>query len=291
MRIVVRRVFRAVGWLGVLYLLLGAGAGLALLFHALPLSDAQAWRSVIVVVLGAAVLGSRMRGYRESQAVRSQEEVLPALLASGRQFCLVLRPFGQDGETFLRRFRRYRSLGRGRRADKFIFADIQTMEQVIAAGARQALRLVGRAYTIILWLAPGQDLRASFAWEVEQIVRAGRQLSTVIVLPPPDQQAAAYQQAAGQAAVLLAALDSPAGSVAAVDQDAAGRYRDQLGGNTVIARFQPPDGPGAGLVLRRWYATGGRKWWGGRLVLDAGAYEDGLARLMAGPGAPASGSG
>ena len=141
------------------------------------------------------------------------------------------------------------------------------------------LALVQRAHSIILWLAPGQDLRASFHWEVEQIVQARRQFRTIIVLPPPDQQADAYQQAVNQATVLLAAMESDTGKLADADPVHVRHYQDMLADNTLMAKFEAAEG-GSGAVLRRWYATGRRKWWGGKMPLDVSAYEKGLVFLI-----------
>jgi hypothetical protein len=311
MGIVVRRIRRAIGWGGLCYVVLAVVCIVALLSHALPVSNVEAWRLILLPAAGLAVLGYRMRGYQKPQVTRSYQEVLTPLLASAEEFCLVLRPFGQDGETFLRKYRR--SKRDIRHVDQFPYADILTMEQVIARSARQALRLdtyalvdqnrklappgpvyvrapdeswqeavlalVQRAHSIILWLAPGQDLRASFHWEVEQIVQARRQFRTIIVLPPPDQQADAYQQAVNQATVLLAAMESDTGKLADADPVYVRHYQDMLADNTLMAKFEAAEG-GSGAVLRRWYATGRRKWWGGKMPLDVSAYEKGLVFLI-----------
>jgi hypothetical protein len=194
-----------------------------------------------------------------------------------------------------------------------VYYSILTMEQVIARSARQALQLgtyalvdqnrklappgpaylrapneswqdavlplVQRADPIILWLAPGQDLRASFHWEVEQIVQAGQQFRTIIVLPPPDQDANVYRQALSQAAVLLAALESATGKVANTDPARVRRYQDTLGDNTLIAKFETPAEAGSDATLRRWYSTG-RRSWRRKVRLGAFHYETGLVSLM-----------
>jgi hypothetical protein len=312
MGIVVRRIRRAIGWGGLCYLVAAVGCIIALLSHTLPVSNVEAWRLTVLPIVGLVLLGYRMRGYQKPQAVRSYQEVLTPLLASAEEFCLILRPFGHDGETFLRQYRL--SKRNARRSDQYVYANILTMEQVIASSARQALQLdtyalvdqnrelappgpvymrapneswqeavlplVQRAHSIILWLAPGQDLRASFHWEVEQIVRAGRQFRTIIVLPPPDQQADVYRQAVSQATILLAALESDTGKVADAAPSHVRHYQDMLGGNTLMAKFEPPAEAGSDAVLRRWYSTGRRKWWGGKMPLDVASYEKGLVLLI-----------
>ena len=45
--------------------------------------------------------------------------------------------------------------------------------------------LMRRAYAVILWLPPDQDLHPSFNWEIEQVALDRLQTRTIIVLPPP----------------------------------------------------------------------------------------------------------
>lgn len=139
MGIVARRIRRAIGWRGACYLVAGVVSIIALLSHTLPVSDTQAWVAIILPIGGLIVLGYRMRGYQKPQAVRPYQEVLTPLLASAMAFCLVLRPFGHDGETFLRGYRQSkRAMFRN---NDSVYYSILTMEQVIARSARQALRL------------------------------------------------------------------------------------------------------------------------------------------------------
>jgi hypothetical protein len=311
MGIVARRIRRAIGWRGACYLVAGVVSIIALLSHTLPVSDTQAWVAIILPIGGLIVLGYRMRGYQKPQAVRPYQEVLTPLLASAMAFCLVLRPFGHDGETFLHGYRQSkRAMFRN---NDSVYYSILTMEQVIARSARQALRLdtyalvdqnrelappgpiylrasneswqkavlplVQHADSIILWLAPGQDLRASFHWEVEQIVQARQRFRTIIVMPPPDQDEDVYRQAIGQAAVLLAALESDTGQVAAVDPVRVRHYQDTLGDNTLMAKFETPVEGGSDATLKRWYSMG-RRSWRGKARLGAFVYEKGLVSLM-----------
>lgn len=313
MGVVARRIRRAIGWRGVCYFVAAVCSIIALLFHAKSVSDPQVWVYIFLPIGGLVVLGYRMRGYQKPQAVRSYQEILTPLLASATAFCLVLRPFGHDGETFLRGYRQTkRALFRN---NDSVFYSILTMEQVIARAARQALQLdtyalvdqnrklappgpvylrapneswqeavlplVQRADSIILWLAPGQDLRASFHWEVEQIVQAGQRFRTIIVLPPPDQDADMYRQAIGQATVLLAALESDTGKVANADPARICHYQDTIGDNTLMAAFEMPVEGGSNATLRRWYSTGRRRSWGRKVRLGAFNYEGGLESLMA----------
>jgi len=98
-------------------------------------------------------------------------------------------------------------------------------------------------------------------------------------MPPPDQDADVYRQAIGQAAVLLAALESDTGQVAAVDPVRVRHYQDRLGDNTLMAKFEAPVEAGSDATLRRWYSTV-RRSWRGKARLGAFAYEKGLVSLM-----------
>lgn len=169
--------------------------------------------------------------YKRSARVKPYEETLHGLLDSDEEFCLILRPFGSDGEVVLP----YRWRG------------ALTMEQVIARAARKfrGLRtyaivdqdrrlappgpvylraphdrwqtvvqaLVRRAHSIVLILPPGQDIRSSFSWEIDQLTQHGLQSRTTIVLPPDRLYRADHPVAFHHACVLLAALEGFAGSV------------------------------------------------------------------------------
>jgi hypothetical protein len=48
-----------------------------------------------------------------------------------------------------------------------------------------------------------------------------------------------------------------------------------------MAKFVPAAEGGSGTVLRRWQLTGSwRHWWGGKISVDAAAYENGLVNLI-----------
>lgn len=122
------------------------------------------------------------------------------------------------------------------------------------------LKLMQRAYAVILWLPAGQDLRPSFSWEIEQIVRAGLQRRTIIVLPSPNDKVA-YRRAGQQAAVLLAALEMATGDTTQVNPLRVRHYEDMVGDKTLTMKFiAAPDGDGLQLI-RRWIAEPPRLTW------------------------------
>ncbi|HEY6794678.1 MAG TPA: hypothetical protein VI248_08345 [Kineosporiaceae bacterium] len=148
--------------------------------------------------------------YRRSGAVTAYREVIGPLVTSRKEFALLLRPFGHDGEVLLL------TGGRDGRASRW--AGSLTLEQVVSTAVRDVLgldtyavvdsaltlappgpvylraqhsewkvpvrALIRRAHTVFILLPPGQDLRPSLAWEVAEIVRAGRQDRVIVVMPP-----------------------------------------------------------------------------------------------------------
>jgi hypothetical protein len=44
--------------------------------------------------------------------------------------------------------------------------------------------LIRRAHSIVLLLPPGQEIRDSFRWEIDQLTQRGLQSRVTIVLPP-----------------------------------------------------------------------------------------------------------
>lgn len=190
----------------------------------------------ITIVSGAAQ-------YRRSTRVPTYQEVMPPLVQSAREYCLVLRPFGSDGRIILR--------SDAKSIEARHFRLNVTLEQLVAAAARDALRvdsygivdqktvlappgvrfmrapdtdwqrvvqrLIRRAHSIVLIIPPGHEVGGGFAWEIEQIVRFGRQARVVVVLPPPGRDRAGHQQALDEAAGVLARL---AGQDFALEPDA-----------------------------------------------------------------------
>ncbi|GAA3464860.1 hypothetical protein ACFFSW_22390 [Saccharothrix longispora] len=192
-------------------------------------------------VLGMALAGLVMilvgaTRYTRSSATLRHDEYLPGLLDSGRDFCLVLRPFGRDGQVVLPK-----AMGRKQRVGGQPFTRNATIEQVVTTAARSALdlptcgivdqrtafappgpvlvragddewqtvalRLIRHARVIVLVLPPDRDFGEGFAWEVRQIARRQLRSRVVIVLPPPDQDEYAHRAALGRAATLLALLE------------------------------------------------------------------------------------
>lgn len=326
MGIVVRRIWRSVGWWGLAFSLFAIIVAYSMIFAPTGNIEESGWRVIVLTVIALVILVYRMRGYQRPQATRSYEEILEPLLSSAEKFCLVLRPFGQDGENFLRLYKMTKKMRR--RTSQLPYANILTLEQVIARSVHRALQqktyalvdqsrkfappgpvyvrapdqnwqaavlpLIQQAHSVILWLPPGQDLRESFNWEVEQIVRCGLQRRTIIVLPPPDQQADAYRRAGEQAAILLATLETPSGKVAEADKLNILHYKDQLGDQTVMAKFEMAEEGDRQLLVRWFVQYPSRKWRLRKPRVDASVYENGLVELLTGmekevtgPGFPA----
>lgn len=161
--------------------------------------------------------------------------MIAALAASAEEFCLILRPFGSDGEIVLS----HRTTG------------ASAIEQVIARSARKVAglatyalvdqerrlappgpvfvraardewrdavsRLIGRAHSIVLILPPGQEIRDSFRWEIDQLTQRGLQSRVVIVLPPDRRYQHDFPKCFQYACVVAAALEGFAGSIDDVD--------------------------------------------------------------------------
>jgi hypothetical protein len=196
-------------------------------------------QSVIAPLLFLAVVlvpvAVRWGRYRPWASTQSCSEVIPPLMASEREFCVVLRPFGSDGEIVLP----HRMHG------------ASTIEQVIARSARQAAglatyavvdqerrlappgpvfvraahdewqgavsTLISRAHSVVLILPPGQEIRESFRWEIDQLTHRGLQTRVTIVLPPDRLYRHDFQPRFHDACIVAAALEGFARSVDDVD--------------------------------------------------------------------------
>ncbi len=285
MGIVVRRIWRALGVLGLIctialvFAIVGLVADPALLTS----SPSGTVALIGIVIVALARLISQIRGYQRPQATKSYTSVVPGLLTSTEEFCLVLRPFGGDGEVFLRQYKTTRG-GKKRIPYRLPIADLRTMEQVLALATQKTakqkvyalvdqkrelappgpvyvrapdsdwqeaiLALMRRAYAVILWLPPDQDVRQSFNWEIEQVVLGRLQTRTIIVLPPPDQKVA-YQRSVKQAAALLAAMETATGQAVHADRLRVQHYEGVLGDNTITMKFvRAQDGDGLRLIRR-----------------------------------------
>ena len=182
-------------------------------------------------------------------------EILAPLVRSNEEYCLLLRPFGSDGEIILRH--------RGQRT--------ATLEQVVARAARKAIGikvyalvdqdrtlappgpvylrapheqwqsatrvLVRRAQLDRDYSAAGAGDPNSFQWEIEQITQRNVQSRVIIVLPPCDRDVDAYRPALQQACVLLATLEGFAGSVDDVDQFKIYHWETTLSERTQVLKF------------------------------------------------------
>lgn len=208
--------------------------------------------------------------YSRTGRTAHSDDVLAPLLASQEEYCLILRPFGSDGEIIL---------GRGRGGF--------TAEQLVARAARKVLgfkayamvdqdrrlappgpvymraphdrwqpavqALIRRAHSIIMILPPGEDIRHSFQWEIEQITRLGMQARVIVVLPPPGQDAPAYTRSLQQACLILAAFEEFAGTIDEVDSLRVHHWEMTLSERTILLKYIQDTGP-VPQELRCWEA-------------------------------------
>jgi hypothetical protein len=213
-RSILTRIGRAVGWFRFVVIVVGLGflVGLDLRY---PEAAARsrwtvppAW--IFWLSCGAVCLVVAVSRYRRSAAAPWYADAGPQLVASQQEFCLVLRPFGSDGDLLLPDVRLRRLLT--------MVLETKTAEQAVGDAVRAAtglpcyavvdqsrllsppglvfLRakdgewqeavsaLIRRAHSIVLILPPRTPLRAGFRWEIKQIAAADLQERVLLFLPP-----------------------------------------------------------------------------------------------------------
>jgi hypothetical protein len=230
-RALLLRFYRSTGFVGLVVILV---LGLWSIAYAVGRGSAPPISRGLAISLAGvavAVAGGATR-YGRSSATHDYAEILIPLEHSEREYCVVLRPFGRDGEIVLPKTRRIR-----------LFMPNMTMEQAVAKAVRRALhletyaivdqtvsfappgptfmrasndewkvvaqRLIRGARSILLVLTPGREIGEGFGWEIEQIVDCALQSRVIIVLPPCDQGVRAYKEARRQASGLLVRLGQP----------------------------------------------------------------------------------
>jgi len=200
--------------------------------------------------------------YRLAKATKPYEKVVDPLIKSDREYCLVLRSFGEDGKVVLPR-----EYKKGRVGLAYGITPNLTMEQVVAVAVEESLslptyaivdqsvalappgltfirvandqwkaavaKLIKRAHTVVLLLGRYQEIGSGFAWEIEQLVRSGISSRVVLTLPPPDQDEFSHQRALHQASVLLALLTST-GGLSELEQFRVYEHEMQLSPTTLV---------------------------------------------------------
>ncbi len=170
--------------------------------------------------------------YSRPSHTKHYRDILGPLIGSQKEYCLILRPFGSDGEIIIPHIGRIPQNG---------ISATSTMEQVIARKCYKQLgfrtytivdqnrrlappgpvylrasndewkvaakELILRAHTIMLVVSPHQDVRESLWWELKCIVEHDLKTRMLLLLPPPSQDHAVYTNARRQTCVILAALD------------------------------------------------------------------------------------
>lgn len=196
------------------------------------------WALAGPIVFPAVVLAPvllRFGRYRRPRTFRDSSELVRPLIQSDKEFCLILRPFGHDGRIILPHF------GYGASTIEQVISDAvrDTLGQNVYAIVDQKLQhappgpvylratndswrdavlaLICRAHSIILLLPPGQDIRDSFNWEINQIARLGLASRVVVLIPPDHMYPTHYPTAFHYANVIMATLEGFAGSVQDVD--------------------------------------------------------------------------
>ncbi|MFD9698962.1 hypothetical protein [Lentzea sp. NPDC059081] len=201
------------------------------------------WRGLVLTVVPVVWILVRWGRYRRPAKVERWQDVVPALVRSREEYCLVLRAFGEDGRITL-------PDGAGMKAPHSSwFVPNTTLEQVVAKAVRRSLgfttyaivdqdlrkappgpvwlragaewktpvaALIARAHSIVLVLPPGQEVRDGLKWEVGQITRRGFQTRTTVLLPPPRHGrwvAEGYPEAFRSLCVVLATFESFIGEV------------------------------------------------------------------------------
>lgn len=263
------RFYRYVGGvLGLMFIGVAGGGGIYLIQRGFlgPLPGVMF--AMVVGAIMASIVGATK--YQRSAATPDQEEMLAPLLRSREEYCLVLRPFGHDGAVIVPRARR------DGRAGGRVFVPNTTIEQVVADAVRTVLgfhtyaivdqgiafappgltfvraahddwkrvaqSLIRRAHSIVLILAPGDDIRTGFAWEIEQIVRYHRQPRTIIVTARDNWDPAGRSPGVARADALLAMLAETAREAIEGPVPRHGDWTD----DTLVVRCAPP------LGERRW---------------------------------------
>lgn len=206
MRFILIRIWRAARWYGLSWYLIGLIGAVVTVS-----SGGFSWqRPPYYILLPLGVLFVAAFQYRRTSTVRRFDSIVPALLASRQDFCLLLRPFGNDGETLLLRTKEVGST--------MSFRVTRTAEQAVGEAVRSALslpvvavvdqstsfsprgvtyisatnsewqdvvaQLIRNARVIVVLVPPDGKLRYGFTWEVDQIIAAGRQRRVVVFAAP-----------------------------------------------------------------------------------------------------------
>jgi len=310
-----KRIWVSIGWLGAVQCVVPIIAIAVFAVHG-PFGSAGLWSRSAVVMLSAVGLSLAMRGYKKTQTTSPCEAMLPPLVSSPQEFCLILRPFGSDGGIIINAPKTFRD-GR-ERGSAAVFRRTLTLEQIIAQAAERTLSqktyamvdqdkllappgpvymraphrdwqdavgaLIRRSYAIFLVLPANQELRDSFNWEIEQIIANELQSRTVIILPPHDPDPAGFARSIRQAAVLAAAMDGIAGTMAAAHPPAARRYETQLAAEKpLMIKFAKPDRDSNNSLLR-WVAVDPpgtkRRVFPGKVKVTANTYSDALGKAL-----------
>ncbi len=280
-----RRLLRSLGFSGLVTLAAVAVVFYLVVFLGLRHTGLMPVISAAVLMAGLVATARRWGGYARSVTTTPYADVLWPLVESREEFCLILRPFGDDGEVLVPVEHRTRR-GRLRRPLTFPKPYL-TLEQVVAQATRtaQGLRayalvdqkrrlappgpvflrspddqwqipiqeMIKRAHTIVIMLPPKQELRAAMSWELQQITGGLRQSRVILVLPPFDKRRSHYPQARRQLGAMLAVLTGLWDhDLAAVPEPLIDHCLTPIPPRTVVVKIDEDGTP------RPWTVSGGR---------------------------------
>jgi len=197
------------------------------------------WLPLLYAILGigTAITVTSWAVHALSAKTKPGEDIVPRLIGSRLQYCLLLGRYGAAGETVVKN-------GWGNRA--FLLGWLRrtaTLDQVVAYAAARHLGLttytvveqgrvvappgpvhlrmpadgwlpavaglIRRAYAIVMVLSARPEIQDGMWWEIEQILEHDLITRLIIVLPPADQDRDVYREARYQLCKILAVLHDP----------------------------------------------------------------------------------
>ncbi|AHH17021.1 hypothetical protein NONO_c22230 [Nocardia nova SH22a] len=266
------RVWAAIGFRGLFLLLFTV---VTALWFPLPGPRPQIVTLPLMFVLIVLLWGRQ----RRPRKVPLWDRVVGPLVRSDEEYCVILRPFGEDGKTI------FTAPLTGPLGMYSILRPAFTLEQVIAVQAQSALEmktyalvdhhqvlappgpewmrtpptrdewrrpveaLLRRAHSIVLVFPAGQSIRESLKWEISRITALGIQSRVIINIAANDQHAHEH------ACTTLAAFRSAAGRVDELTAADIKYFRDRLSTRASLAKFVSEPGREPGLL--QWSAPKG----------------------------------
>lgn len=226
---------------------------------------------------------------RRTVKVRAWDSVVGPLVRSQEEFCLLLRPFGEDGQIISPV--RLNARPGTPLAQALFFPATVTLEQMIASIVKNTLglrtfglvdskfllappgphwlratpgeqgwkqpvqALIERAHTIFLILPPGQKIRDAVKWEIRQITYKGLQNRVVIVVPPGELGSAGEADVRRDLCTVLAAFDAQFGDFDDVNELDVDRFEYDLPAATRVVKPLRTNDVDYSLSFEYWYSA------------------------------------